>query len=592
MEDPVQEIKGKLSIEDIVASYLPLKQAGKYMKACCPFHQEKTPSFYVSAERQIAYCFSCQKGGDMFEFIREIEGVDFRGALEILAEKAGVELKKNSTGPRVSKDEKDRLKSANSDASKFFVQELYAKGAGEKVLAYLKSRAVSDETLKVFQVGFAPGDPVKKGDVLYRHLLEKGHKKNDLLTSSLVVARDAEQAKVIDRFNLRLVFPIDNTQGDVIGFGGRALKKGDNPKYLNSSEYVLYHKGSTLYNLSRAKAAIREEDFVVAVEGYFDVMASYQAGVKNVVATSGTALGDQQFKLLKRYTKKVVLAFDQDNAGQDALLRAVKVAQPLGVELFVVVIPEGKDTADAVKEDPKLWIDAVDNRKPYLAFYADMWRKELDLATVEGKHEFSDRFLDLLSGVSHPVDRDHFLKELSKWVGTPIDMLYDYLNQMSHSHGGLKKRKKTAEKVEKELKTKKERLFVYFLSLLLAFPKEFFEAWALFQKYEEFSSAAQNMGLIKQLNKLNVEAYESFRNDFEDFLIMPGHEISASAVYKQVRDYYNSHAVLDEAFYADLDEAEKLKKMAFAVEIENNNVQLVKEEFEKLITLLYFEFSS
>jgi len=241
MSDPIAEIKAKLSVEDVVAPYVQLKRSGKYLKACCPFHAEKTPSFYVSPERQLAYCFSCHKGGDLFQFIQDIEGVDFRGALEILAEKAHVDLPKGGSGgaPKVSKDEKERLKSIDYDASKFFVQQLWETPDGEKVLGYLRGRGMTDETLKTFQVGFAPDGR----DTLYRSLLEKKHEREDLLASTVVLARDSSSQDIVDRFRLRLMFPIDSTQGDIIAFGGRALKKGEQPKYLNSAEYVLYHKG-------------------------------------------------------------------------------------------------------------------------------------------------------------------------------------------------------------------------------------------------------------------------------------------------------------------------------------------------------------
>ena len=329
--DSIAEIKSKLSIEDVVAPYVQLKKRGKYLKACCPFHQEKTPSFVVSLDRQMAYCFGCQKGGDMFQFIQDIEGLDFKGALEFLAEKAGVSLPKGgSGGPRVPKDKKDKLKAANAEASKFFVQNLWKTDTGAKVLAYLKARGLNDETIREFQVGFAP----ESKDDLYRHLLDKKHEKEVVLESSLAISRDSESKRVVDRFHLRLMFPIQNTQGDFVAFGGRALKRGDQPKYLNSPEYVLYSKGSLLYNLNRAKSEIRQQDLAIFVEGYFDVMASHQAGVKNVVATSGTALTEKQLKLVKRYSKNVALAFDQDSAGQEALKRSVELAQTLDLELL------------------------------------------------------------------------------------------------------------------------------------------------------------------------------------------------------------------------------------------------------------------
>lgn len=591
MQDPVQEIKNRLDVVDVVSPYVQLKKAGKYLKACCPFHQEKTPSFFVSPERQLAYCFSCQKGGDIFQFIQDIEGVDFRGALEILAEKANIELPKNTDGPKISKDEKSRLKSANQLACKFFVQRLWETEDGAKVLVYLRGRAMTDETIKTFQVGFAPDGK----DNLYRYLLEKKCEKQDLLESTLVVARDSESKQVTDRFWLRLMFPIDNSQGEIVAFNGRALKKDMNPKYLNSPEYVLYNKGSVLYNLSRAKQAIRDEDLAICVEGQFDVMASHQAGVKNVVATSGTALTENQFKLLKRYTKRIALAFDSDSAGQEALLRAIHTAQPLDLELFVIEIPQGKDTADAVKEDPKLWISAVEKKQPYLEFYENKFKRDFDLEKSTGKREFTDAMLDLIKGVTHPVEKDHFLKRLSKLVGTPVEMLYDYLNAIAGQRENKSAKSGKTEKAETSVvgkRGKRERLVEYFLGMLLAFPSVFFATWEAAENFDDFLVKIQDLGLNRQINRFEEGRFKEFFSNFVNHLASTDLQIDVSSVYKQVRDHYNLHAEVDEVFYASAPGSEFLQKLAFEAEVKNPDHNLIAKEFEKLIALLYFEFTS
>ncbi len=575
--DPVLEIKSKLSIEDLVAPYVQLKRSGKYLKACCPFHSEKTPSFYVSPERQLAYCFSCHKGGDLFQFIQDIEGLDFRGALELLADKAHVELPKFSDKKNtVSKDLKDRFKAIYADANKFFVQKLGEKGDAEKVYSYLKNRGLTDEAIKKFQLGFVPD--VK--DELYRFLLEKGHEKQDLLESTLVLARDSGSQDVVDRFKLRLMVPIHNGQGEVVAFGGRALKKGEQPKYLNSSEYALYNKSSILYNLNRAKNAIREKDFVVVVEGYFDVIASDQAGVENTVATCGTALTDEQLKLIRRITKKIAFAFDGDSAGKAALLRGVQLAQPMGFELFVVENSQGKDAADAVKEDPKIWSTAVENRKPYLDHFLEEGKALYNLQTAQGKRDFTDYFVEVLQGTAHPVELDHYLKELSKLVGSPTRMLYDYLNQVKsqRTHSRVK-----AEKPELVKLSKKDRLVREFIGLLLAYPKPFFESWKALENFEHFEKMALATNLIEPMHRLSSEQYHNFYARFEEFL---GNE---TPVYKKVMDYYNAQGVVDDLFYAGLETRPELKKWAFEAEIQNSRADEVQKEFEKLILLLYFE---
>ncbi|MBI4127105.1 DNA primase [Candidatus Peregrinibacteria bacterium] len=588
MSDPVAEIKSKLSIEDVVSAYVPLKKAGKYLKACCPFHQEKTPSFHVNPERQIAYCFGCNKGGDMFQFIQEIEGLDFKGALELLADKANVELPKYHAGtPLASKDEKEELKEINSVASTFFVQNLWNGEAALKVLEYLKKRALTEESIREFEIGFAPDSY----DLLYRKLLEKNYGKEKIIKTTLGIARDSTSQDVLDRFRLRLMFPIRNDRGDPVAFGGRALKKGEEPKYMNSSDYVLYNKGHILYNFDKAKKFVKESDFAVFVEGYFDVIASWQAGVKNVLATCGTALTEDQLKMVKRYTKKVVFAFDADKAGQDALLRSVLLAQPEGLDISVVTIPIGKDAADAVKENAQQWIDAVQNRLPYLQFYLNKYKTIYDLATSNGKKEFTDKMLELIEGASHPVEKDHYLKELSALVATPVELLYDLLNQ----YIAVKRRhsRSVSPKVESApKKTKRERLFDLFTGLILSFPDEFMRVRDCLQNADVFWKKIEDFGFVRQIGVVDAENIKDFFDGLQKFLFREDFAINASHVYKELIDYYNLHAAIDEAFYEKQKNPVALKKLAFETELNNESADIARAEIEKVIILLYVEYSS
>lgn len=581
--DSVAEIKSRLNIEDVVAGYFPLKKAGKYLKANCPFHQEKTPSFFVNPERQIAYCFSCQKGGDLFEFVQEIEGLDFRASLELMAEKAGVELPKFSGKPRVSKDEKDRLRGINEATSAFFVDKLWKTEDGKKVLDYLKGRGLRDDTIQHFKVGLAP----QGKDELYRYLLEKKYTKDDLLTSTVVISRDSEGKQIADRFHLRLMIPIQDAQGNPVAFGGRALKKGENPKYLNSPEYSLYNKSATLYNMAGAKSAIRDDHSVVVVEGYFDVMASHQAGIENVVASCGTALTEDQFRLMKRYTKKILLAFDSDMAGQAALLRAVEVAQSMEIDLFVVSIPEGKDAADAVKEDPKLWIEAVKNALPYLQFFIDHYAAQEDLTTAEGKKRYTDSMFTLLKGVKHPVELDHYLKLLAQKVGVSIASLYEHLGQYEQEKKTRSRNEKESLPVQADLKY---RVALRLISLILAYPDEFFKLWGEFKDFGVFSEAIMGLSIMARFDLLTKEKHEVFYNEFEEHLKSenPGEWHNLSSIYKQVSTYYNHRGQLDPEFFQQMEEGEKLNRLAFEIELKASGEAWIREEFKKLIARLYF----
>lgn len=581
--DPVQEVKSRLNIEDVVAEYLPLKRAGKYLKANCPFHAEKTPSFFVNPERQIAYCFSCQKGGDLFEFVQEIEGLDFRAALELMADKAGVELPKQSKMPSVSKDEKERLRQINQDASRFFVQQLWNTEDGKRVLAYLHGRGLTDETVRHFQVGLSP----QGKDELYRYLLERGHQKEDLLFSTVVVARDSESKNVADRFHLRLMTPIQDSHGHTVAFGGRALSKNDQPKYLNSPEYLLYNKSATLFNLAGAKSAIREAQSVVVVEGYFDVMASHQAGVTNVVATCGTALTEDQFRLMKRFTDTILLAFDSDPAGQAALLRAVEEAQTLELELKVVSIPEGKDAADAVKEDPQLWVDAVRAAKPYLQFYLDYYSVHFDLNSAEGKKKFTDAMMHLIQGVKHPVERDHYLKLVAQRMGVSVASLYELL-----SASAKQSRRPSAKGLpaSDEKPDRKYLLVLRLISLILAYPDDFFQLWKEFEQFEAFEAQTKNLDLVARFDLLTPERYQAFYEHFEEQLKTEngGEWQNLSSIYKQVSTYYNHRGQLDPEFFQQVEDGEKLNRLAFEIELNVSGEAWIREEFKKLIARLYF----
>lgn len=462
--DIVADIKNRLTIEDVVAPYVQLKRVGRSLKACCPFHQEKTPSFIVSPERQLAFCFGCHKGGDMFSFIQEIEGVDFKGAVEFLAEKAGLDLamyqKTSIFVSKVAKDHKENLYDINAETAKFFAGLLWSSKEGKKALQYLENRGFSANTIQEFQVGLSPDS----FEATYEHLVQKKCSIKDLLEVGLVISKDTGGDKVYDRFRLRLMFPIWDGNGRVVGFGGRALKTGDQPKYLNSPESPIYHKGDVLYGFDKAKKTIREQDLAIVVEGYMDVMASHQAGVRNVVASSGTALTEAQIKLIKRFTSNVVFAFDTDAAGQEALRRAVQLGQHYDLNMRVIQVPEGKDPDECIRQDVKLWEEAVKTAPFYLDYYLKKVGESYDCSTLDGKQRVLRAFLPLLKGAG-AMERDHFIKQLGFLLNTEPEFVYDEFN-------ALKKDPYVFERDFKPLDPSNISEFDYFLGLLLRFPEQ------------------------------------------------------------------------------------------------------------------------
>ncbi len=537
--DVVADIKNRLTIEQVVAPYVQLKRAGRSLKACCPFHQEKTPSFVVSPERQLAYCFGCNKGGDMFTFIQEIEGVDFKGAIEILADRAGLEMSEYKMAAPVSQETKDHkqvLYGINDETSKFYQDLLRSSKEGKKSLQYLENRGFTAATIQEFQVGLSPDS----FEATYEHLVQKKCSKKDLLELGLVVAKDTGGGRVYDRFRLRLMFPIWDAKGRVVGFGGRALKKGEQPKYLNSPESPIYHKSDVLYGFDKAKKAIREQDLAVVVEGYMDVMASHQAGIRNVVASSGTALTEAQIKLIKRFTHNVAFAFDTDSAGQDALKRAVELGQHFGLNMRVIQVPEGKDPDECIKQDPALWEKAVAAAPFYLDYYLELAGKQHDCSTLEGKQKALKEFLPLLKKAGS-MERDHFIKQLGFLLKTDPKFVYDEYNS-------LKKDPYAYERSHKDVKaaqiTGKVSDPDYFLGLLLRFPE---------QVSKEVLTVSEKM--------------------FEEPL---------KTVYKSVLSQYNAEACVDvHVIFANLQEEEQQKWEVVMLYAENKNSDLSEEMLTK-----------
>ena len=350
--DVKDQIRARLPIEQLVAQYCQLKKKGRSYVCLCPFHSDKNPSFLVSPDKGIAYCFACQSGGDIFSFYQKIESVDFPTAVRQLAEKAGVELPKDrpSLAPSVSKDEKERVKECLAAAAAWYRTSLASHADAS---AYVAARGVPAELLERFQIGYAPDS----FSATYDHLLKQGFSRTEIVAAGLGVQKELQDQRIYDRFRHRIMFPITDAQGAVIGFGGRALGESD-AKYVNSPEGIVYHKSSVLFGLSLARDAIRQARSVVLVEGYFDVVAAHRAGVHNVVAVSGTALTHDHVKILRRYAETVVLCLDQDNAGQLAASRAFGLLAEEQFDIRSVTLP-AKDPDELVQRDPAAFASII-----------------------------------------------------------------------------------------------------------------------------------------------------------------------------------------------------------------------------------------
>lgn len=420
MSSSVDQIKSKLDIVTLVSSYVKLEKAGGNFKGRCPFHNEKTPSFFVSPDRGNYYCFGCQAKGDIFTFVQEFEGLDFIGALKVLALKAGVKLEQFE---KTQRTEKDNLYSILDLATFFFQKKLSENKEAE---AYLLKRGVSEETIKEFRVGFAP----KEWRSLHDFLLDRGVKVEDMKAVGLVKQKEGEQV-FYDTFRGRVMFPISDSSGRIVGFSGRILVPDQNsPKYLNSPETVLFNKSETLFGLDKAKKDIRLRDYFILVEGQMDLIMLHQIGFKNTVASSGTALTTSHLNRLKRLSNRIIMAYDGDEAGFMAANRSATLALSLGMELKVAEFPKGKDPADLAKENPELLKDSIKNSKHIIDFYTDnLINKGLD--GRELGEEVRKNVLPYISVLQSEIEKSHFIKLIAKKTFIKEEAIWDDLKKIS-----------------------------------------------------------------------------------------------------------------------------------------------------------------
>ena len=422
MSSTVEQIKEKLSIEEVVSQYTKLQPSGVNMKARCPFHSERTPSFMISPERQTYHCFGCGVGGDIFSFIEAIEGVDFKGALKILADKAGVEIVYDKT----SKDrtsEKDTAFAVMAAATDFFVKNLNQNESAKK---YLRDRGLSDKTIKEFKVGFA----IESWDALLTHLTAKGFDQKDIESVGLVL-KSPKSDRYYDRFRSRIMFPIADSAGRVVAFSGRIFNNSTSSgqsasqiaKYINSPETLLYSKSKVLYGYDRARQAIRRNDFAIVVEGQMDLLMSHQAGYGNTVAISGTALTHEHITLLSRMSKNLILALDGDEAGLKSASKSAREALVKGFDVKLAKLPDGADPADIIKGQGKEgWKNIIKNAKHIVDFLLDLYISSID-DDRKRKLEVEKNVFPYLNLIQSNVDREHFVGVISARLGISTESI-------------------------------------------------------------------------------------------------------------------------------------------------------------------------
>jgi DNA primase len=411
-QDAVQEIKDRLDLVDLISEHLRLQKAGRDLKGLCPFHQEKTPSLYVSPEKQLWHCYGCQKGGDHFTFIQDIEHVDFRGALRLLAEKTGVVLEE-SPGAGRQREVKRAIARLNLLAAQYFHHILLENPAGQRALIQLESRGVTRASMTEFQLGFAAAG--QRRDNLVRFLRKHGASDGELMEAGLAI-RPEGGGELWDRFRQRIIIPIHDAQGELIAFGGRVIDDTAQPKYLNTSQTALYDKGRTLFNLHRARKSIHELKHAVLMEGYFDAITAWQAGVTNVVTTSGTALGEHQVRLLKRETQELLLAFDRDDAGLNATQRAIELASKSGMYIKVVRVPQGKDPDDFLRANPDGWASLREHAVPEWEYLMRQAAASLDLTDAGDRRRGAELVIPVLAKIPEASVLEIYAQQAAGWL--------------------------------------------------------------------------------------------------------------------------------------------------------------------------------
>jgi DNA primase len=481
----VDDIKQKLDIVDVVSQYgVKLNKSGKNLKANCPFHAEKTPSFFVFPEKQSWHCFgACGTGGDVFGFVMRKEGIEFGDALRLLAEKAGVTLTSHSRqDAKEDLERHERLYKANEVAAEYFHYLLLHSGEAETARQYAEKRGMSAKTITDFQLGFA----LNKWDGLIAHLTKAGYSQEEMLSAGLIVPREKADG-YYDRFRNRLIFPIRNIKGKVVGFGGRALDDSL-PKYLNSPQTPIFDKSSIVYAIDRAQPVIRQKDFVVITEGYMDTITAHQYSFENTVACMGTALTQKQLDSIGRLTKHIIIALDADLAGREAVGRSgeliqtifsdadnsygyVTYAEAKGLESKVAVIGENaKDPDELIRKDPELWASTLRDAKPIIEFIFDSAIAKIDLANAQDKSNVVESLSNLIFAINNQVKKAHYIHQLSQKLGLPINSIETELHKM------LQTKKKKFVALQKqikrpEVKTNESKHFEeHCLALLLGYP--------------------------------------------------------------------------------------------------------------------------
>ena len=544
-EELIEEIKNSNDIVDVISQYVNLKRSGRNFFGLCPFHKEKSPSFSVSPDKQIFHCFGCGAGGNVIHFISKIENADFKEAIGILANRAGIELPTlNNYEDNKTALLKSKVYEINQIAAEFYHQNLY-KPTSKIGQEYIKKRKLDNRTLKSFLIGYSGNF-----DELYRILKQKGFTEEEILASSLVNKTD--DGKYIDRFRKRVMFPIQDTRNKVIAFGGR-VTDDSKPKYINSPENIVYSKGRHLFGLNVAKRG--ELKNIIIVEGYMDAISLYQRGITNVVASLGTALTEAQGRLLRRYSERVTIGYDSDGAGQAATLRGLEILQNIGCDVRILQISGAKDPDEyVIKYGPERFLKCVEQAISLVEFKVKMLKQSLNLDNINDKIKFLNQVAKILSNVTNSIERELYVEKIANEYNVSKEAIYGEVNKLIYAKNTGEK---TLEKpiVKKEIKkekqeidsstTKRENLIIY---LLINYPQESYKKIKSVIS-EEDMKLEENQKILKKMyeeiekGNINIDILNYFeeQNIIDHISGIMSYDFEISDLNKCIEDVVNTY---------------------------------------------------
>lgn len=544
-EELIEEIKNSNDIVDVISQYVNLKRSGRNFFGLCPFHKEKSPSFSVSPDKQIFHCFGCGAGGNVIHFISKIENADFKEAIGILANRAGIELPTlNNYEDNKTALLKSKVYEINQIAAEFYHQNLY-KPTSKIGQEYIKKRKLDNRTLKSFLIGYSGNF-----DELYRILKQKGFTEEEILASSLVNKTD--DGKYIDRFRKRVMFPIQDTRNKVIAFGGR-VTDDSKPKYINSPENIVYSKGRHLFGFNVAKRG--ELKNIIIVEGYMDAISLYQRGITNVVASLGTALTEAQGRLLRRYSERVTIGYDSDGAGQAATLRGLEILQNIGCDVRILQISGAKDPDEyVIKYGPERFLKCVEQAISLVEFKVKMLKQSLNLDNINDKIKFLNQVAKILSNVTNSIERELYVEKIANEYNVSKEAIYGEVNKLIYAKNTGEK---TLEKpiVKKEIKkekqeidsstTKRENLIIY---LLINYPQESYKKIKSVisendMKLEENQKILKKMYEEIEKGNINIDILNYFeeQNIIDHISGIMSYDFEISDLNKCIEDVVNTY---------------------------------------------------